>query len=183
MSPVTHLLVGWTVANFADRPRDRALIMLAGVAPDLDGLGAIPEVLTAGSANPLPWFTEYHHVLGHNVAFAATVAIIVWIWSRDWRVMALASVSFHLHLLGDVVGARGPDGYAWPIPYLLPFSQRGQWEWSGSWALNAWPNVLITVVLLVLTFYLAARRGFSPLEWFFPKGDKALVHAIRARFP
>lgn len=182
MSPVTHALVGWMCANFAERPRDRALIMLAGVAPDLDGLGVIPEVLTANSAHPLPWFTEYHHVLGHNIAFAFAVTAIIWVWSRDWRVAAVAALSFHLHLFCDLIGARGPDGYAWPIPYLLPFSHRGQWEWSGSWALNAWPNIVLTLVLLFLTFLLAVRRGFSPLEWFSPAADRAFVRVLRQRF-
>ena len=182
MSPVTHALVGWMVANGADRPRDRALIMLAGVAPDLDGVGIVAEVLTAHSSHPLPWFTEYHHILGHNIAFAAVVTAAIWLWSRDWRVAALAALSFHLHLLGDVLGARGPDGYTWPIPYLLPFSHRWPWEWSGQWALNAWPNIALTIVLLIATFYLAVRRGFSPLEWFAPAADHALVRTLRARF-
>jgi inner membrane protein len=183
MSPVTHLLTGWMVANFADRPRDRALIMLAGVAPDLDGLGIIPEVLTVHTSFPLPWFTEYHHILGHNIGFALAVTIAIYIWSRSWKVTLLAALSFHLHLLGDVIGARGPDGYSWPIPYLLPFSSAWPWEWSGQWALNAWPNFLITFALLFTTFYLAAKRGFSPLESVSRKADTAFVSTIRARLP
>ena len=182
MSPVTHLLAGWMVANFADRPRDRALIMFAGVAPDLDGLGIVPELLTAHSSHPLPWFTEYHHILGHNIGFALLVAALVWLLSRDWRVMAFAAVSFHLHLWGDLVGARGPDGYSWPIPYFLPFSHQWQWEWSGQWALNAWPNMLITILLLAITLYLAVRRGFSLLEWIAPRVDQAVVQVLRVRF-
>ena len=43
MSPVTHFLVGWMVANTGGlNRRDRAAISLAGVIPDIDGLGAIP---------------------------------------------------------------------------------------------------------------------------------------------
>ena len=83
MSPVTHFLVGWMVANVpassgprAIGRRERAAIALAGVAPDLDGLGAIPEVLTKHSAHPLLWFTDYHHVLGHNLAFALVVGLL-----------------------------------------------------------------------------------------------------------
>ncbi len=78
MSPVTHFLVGWMVANVPARigRRERAAIALAGVAPDLDGLGAIPEVLTRHSAHPLLWFTQYHHVLGHNLVFAVVVAAV-----------------------------------------------------------------------------------------------------------
>jgi inner membrane protein len=182
MSPVTHALVGWMVANYADRPRDRALIMLAGVVPDLDGLGIIPEVLTANSSHPLPWFTEYHHILGHNIAFAALTAMVCFVMTRSWKTTALATFAFHLHLLCDVLGARGPDGFSWPIAYLLPFSDRWQWEWSGQWALNAWPNMVLTMVLLLVTFYLSVRRGFSPLEWFAPAANRAFVRTLRSRF-
>lgn len=171
------------VANFADRPRDRALIMLAGVAPDLDGLGIIPEVLTAHSSHPLPWFTEYHHILGHNIGFAIAVTIAIYLLTRSWKSALLGALSFHLHLFCDVIGARGPDGFSWPIPYLLPFSQAWQWEWSGQWALNAWPNFLITGVLLISTFYLAAKRGFSPLEYLSARADNAFVKTLRTRFP
>jgi hypothetical protein len=95
----------------------------------------------------------------------------------------LASLTFHLHLLCDVVGARGPDGYQWPIPYLLPFSSSVQWTWHGQWALNAWQNMLITVAALIATFILAHRRGYSPLEMISAKVDRIVVQAIRNRFP
>lgn len=187
MSPVTHFLVGWMVANVPSRVgrRERAAIALAGVAPDLDGLGAIPEFLTKHSSHPLLWFTEYHHVLGHNLAFAVIVAVVCFAVARQrrWLTALLAFVSLHLHLLGDVVGARGPDGYQWPVPYLAPFSERWTWTWSGQWALNAWPNFVITGVCLVLTFYLAWRRGYSPIEMVSPRADRAFVAALRARFP
>ena len=138
MSPVTHLLAGWMVANFAGRPRDRALIMLAGVAPDLDGLGIVPELLTSHSAHPLPWFTEYHHVVGHNVGFAlATTLLVYFLTKRSFPAAMLTALSFHLHLLCDLLGARGPDGYSWPIPYLLPFSNHWQWEDRKSTRLNS----------------------------------------------
>jgi inner membrane protein len=58
MSPVTHFFSGWVLANCANLNRkDRALVTLACVIPDIDGLGIIPEVLTRNSAHPLLWFT------------------------------------------------------------------------------------------------------------------------------
>ena len=40
MNPVSHLLTGWVVANTVDlKARDRALVTLAGVVADIDGLG------------------------------------------------------------------------------------------------------------------------------------------------
>lgn len=58
MSPVTHFLSGWVLANCAKLDRkDRALVTLACVIPDIDGLGIIPEILTRNSAHPLLWFS------------------------------------------------------------------------------------------------------------------------------
>ena len=94
----------------------------------------------------------------------------------------LALVSFHLHLLGDIVGARGPDGDQWPIPYLLPFSHTWQLAWPGQWELNAWPNFLITILLLSLAFHLAWRRGHSPLELVSTRANGEFVTALRDRF-
>lgn len=92
-------------------------------------------------------------------------------------------MTFHLHLLGDLVGARGPDGYQWPIPYLLSFSDAWQWTWQDQWALNAWPNFVITIAMLVVTLYLAWMRGYSPVEMASSAADRTFVGALRHRFP
>jgi hypothetical protein len=43
---VTHLLVGWTLAEHTTKsPRDRALITWASVVPDLDGLGLLVDFI------------------------------------------------------------------------------------------------------------------------------------------
>jgi hypothetical protein len=185
MSPVTHFLAGWMVAQFVDgdHSRDRAVVALAGVAPDLDGLGIVPEVLTRNSSHPLTWFSEYHHVLGHNLGFClATAAVAYWLGGRRWKSVALAIVAFQLHLVCDLVGARGPDGYQWPIPFLSPFSHAMQLTWSGQWSLNAWQNFCITIVLLVTTVWLAYRRGWSPVGIFSAKADRVFVETLRRRF-
>jgi len=101
---------------------------------------------------------------------------------RRFTAAALALLSFHLHLFGDLLGSRGPDGYQWPIPYLLPFSDAWQLAWDGQWALNAWPNVAITIALLGLTLYWAWKRGFSPMEIVSRTLDQAVVVALRRRF-
>ena len=95
---------------------------------------------------------------------------------------ALVGVSFHLHLLCDLVGARGPEGEQWPIPYLLPFSRAWDLTWSGQWALNAWPNFVLTLAALAATLFWAWKRGYSPLEIFSTRADRALVAALRRRF-
>lgn len=186
MNPITHFLIGWTVANIDDQltRRERAIITLAGVAPDIDGFGIITELLTRDSDHPLLWWSEYHHVLGHNLGFGLLVTSMSFLLAtRRWKTAFLAFLSFHLHLLGDLIGARGPDGYQWPIPYLLPFSGVWQWTWQGQWEFNAWPNFVITGVVLIITFYLAWKRGYSPLEMISTSADKAFVKTLRHRFP
>lgn len=183
MSPITHLLTGWLLANSAglDR-RERTIVTVGAVIPDIDGLGIVAEVLTRKTEHPLLWFSEYHHVL-HNIGFAAVYsALVIALARRRARTALLACAAFHLHLFCDLVGARGPDGDQWPIPYLLPFSNACQLAWDGQWALNSWPNFLVTGAALVLTFYLAWVRGYSPIEMVSPKADSAFVRAIRNRF-
>jgi inner membrane protein len=184
MSPVTHFFTGWVFANCFDlRRRDRALVTLACVAPDIDGLGIIPELLTRNSAHPLFWFTLYHHSL-HNLAFALVIAAIAFaLATQQLKTGLLALLSFHIHLFEDVLRSRGPDGYQWPIPYLAPFSSSLQLVWRGQWGLNAWPNVVITIVLLLISLWLAWRRGFSPLEMVSARADSALVTALQQRYP
>jgi len=185
VSPITHFFMGWAVANTVPSltPRERAMVTWAGVIPDIDGLGIIPEKLTQHSAHPLTWWSDYHHVLGHNLGFALVVSVLAAILAtHKGKTAVLVFLSFHLHLLADLVGARGPDGDQWPIPYLLPFSDRWQLTWSHQWALNAWPNVVITATLIVLAIVLAWRRGFSPVELSSQKADRIVVSTLRKRF-
>lgn len=178
--------MGWALANAVPsltKP-ERAFVTWASVVSDVDGLGIIADKLTQHSDHPTDWFGKYHHVLGHNLGFALVVAAIAAICTqRKLKMTILVLLSFHLHLLADLVGARGPDGYQWPIPYLLPFSNRLQLTWSGQWALNAWPNFVITGALIVIAVALARQRGFSPLEMVSAKADAALVDVLRRRFP
>jgi hypothetical protein len=183
MSPFTHALVGWTVANAAPLSRrDRAIIMAAGVISDIDGLGILLDLITRHSPHPTYWYDQFHHMLGHNVCFALVTATLAFCFAYQRSlVAALSLLSFHLHLLGDLVGSRGPDGYQWPIPYLAPWSDAWQLTWHGQWALNAWPNFLITGVLLAAMFYLAWQRGYSPVGILSTKADTAFIVALRAR--
>jgi len=179
MSPVTHFFTGWVFANCFDLGRrDRAIITLACVIPDIDGLGIIPELLTRNTDHPLLWFSEYHHSL-HNLSFALLIGATAFaLGTQRWKTFLLSFLSFHLHLFEDVLGSRGPDGYQWPIVYLAPFSSLTL-TWHGQWGLNAWPNVLITVVLLLITLCVAWYRGFSPVEIFSAKADRSVVAALR----
>jgi inner membrane protein len=183
MSPVTHFLTGWVLANTIEfSPRERAIVTLACVAPDVDGLGIIPELLTRHSSHPLLWFSLYHHAL-HTLAFSLMIAAIAFSLSEQrWKTAAFALLSFHIHLFEDLLGSRGPDGDQWPIPYLSPFSGRLNLNWQHQWSLNAWPNFVITLALLSTTIYLAWRKGFSPVEMISGRADNSVVSALRHRF-
>jgi LexA-binding, inner membrane-associated putative hydrolase len=185
MNPVEHLLIGWCVANTSSRltSRDRLLITVAAVVPDIDGLGMLAEIPTRNTVHPILWWTDYHHILAHNVAAAVMVTLLAFTLARTrWLTAFLALISFHTHILGDVIGARGPDGYQWPIPYFLPFSRTPELTWDGQWALNAWQNMVITGCALLISIYLAWRRGFSPLEMFSKRVDAVFVSTLRQRF-
>jgi hypothetical protein len=220
MSPVTHFFAGWLLASVspAGRPttltlREKALVVAAAVAPDIDGLGIIPELLTRNSSHPLLWFSEYHHSL-HTLAFALVCTLSAYLvagpfapartlatsgYSSDftfgpairkpqpsnqrspshpWLTALLVFISFHLHLLCDLIGARGPDGDQWPIPYLKPFSNSIQLTWHGQWALNAWQNFVITGFLLAATFWIAWRHGNSPLELVSERANKRIAKVL-----
>ena len=186
MNPFTHFFASWCLANTGDfEQRDRMLITLAGVAPDIDGLGGIAYVLTKDSVAPSMLFHDYHHVLCHNllacVVFTAVVAIL---FAKRKKMAALfIFLSYHLHMFCDILGSRGPDGFQWPIPYLLPFSDKLQLTWSGQWQLSAWPNVALTVILMISSFVLAWKKGFSFLEMISAKADEIFVKSLYRRFP
>src|SRR5437016_5623592 len=117
MNPITHFLMGWAVANSAPSltKRDRALVTLASVIPDIDGWGIVADWATHGTHHPPDWWGRYHHLLCHNIGFARLALASAALFARQrLKTTLLVFVSFHLHLLGDLVGARGPDGDQWP---------------------------------------------------------------------
>ncbi|MBN1625579.1 MAG: metal-dependent hydrolase [Deltaproteobacteria bacterium] len=185
MSPITHFLTGWLVANTSKAgKRERMLITIAGIIPDVDGFVIIGDFLTRNSNHPLHLWGDFHHVLAHNLGFAILVTIVGYLLAKKRKITTafLVWISFHIHLLGDILGGRGPEGYQWPIPYLLPFSNSWQLAWKGQWALNAWPNFIITGVALFFTLFLAWKRGFSPLEMISCKADKLFIKTLHKRF-
>jgi LexA-binding, inner membrane-associated putative hydrolase len=225
MSPVTHFFAGWLLASVSPNGRattltrrEKALVVVAAVIPDIDGLGIIPELLTRNTSHPLLWFSQYHHSL-HTLAFALVCTLAAYLiavpmapartfaasspfsdftfgpdirkprpsnrrsTSHPWLTALLVFISFHLHLLCDLIGARGPDGDQWPIPYLKPFSNAVQLTWHGQWALNAWQNFVITGCFLAATFWIAWKYGSSPVELVSERGNRRFVDALKNRLP
>jgi hypothetical protein len=190
MHVVTHLLCGWAVAETASvfKPlaaRDRALVAWACVAPDVDGAGLLVDwanrILGRVGTD---YYETWHHVLGHGGAAGLLVTLSAACLARDrWRTAALALLSFHLHLLGDLAGSRGSSALdIWTIPYLAPFAMQPALSWDGQWPLTGWQNTSLTVVLMGLALTLAVRRGYSPVSLISVRADRTFVGALRQRF-
>ncbi len=184
MSPVTHFLISWSVANISKvSKKERAVITVAGIIPDIDGAGIIFDFLRSSRELHLELWTRYHHVLGHNIGFGIFLMLTAFALStRRITVSFLVMISFHLHLICDLLGSRGPDGYQWPSSYLLPFSDIWQWQWAGQWDFNSWQNFVITGAAALHMFYIAWKNEVSPAEFISSRANTSVVNALRKRF-
>jgi hypothetical protein len=179
MNIITHALVGWCFGRqISEKPKDALLLFAASVAPDIDGIGALVDIFNGGEA---VWFSSLHHKFGHNIFFCLALMPIIWHFSRSARLTIWSAVIFHFHLFCDIIGARGPDGYQWPIYYLYPLSDY-EIVWSGQWQINSWPNIQFTIFLLILFLFQSARTGFSPIGFISLRADRAFVDTLRRRF-
>jgi inner membrane protein len=188
VSPITHLVASWLVATVAvDNRRDRVLVTLAGVAPDLDGLGAVVDVVgsaISGKPDTFYYYQQYHHVLLHGWPGAVVTSLLLLIFARKkLPVFFWCLATYHLHLLCDLIGSRGPDpGDLWPICYSEPLFRHPIWFFKGQWRLDGWQNMLFSAGMLVISGWVAAKRGFSFLEIFSDKMDRAVVPVLRKWF-
>jgi LexA-binding, inner membrane-associated putative hydrolase len=165
MSPETHLFASWIIAAKTTRNlRDSRLVTLAGILPDADGLGLIVDMFTnwrGGWQSSL--YAQYHHFLLHGAFGAIVIAGTLAFFARDrWRVLLLALLTFHVHLLCDLLGSRGPSVQElWPIYYFGPFTRHHEWLWAGQWRLDGWQNRYLSAALMLWSLWIAAKRGDS----------------------
>lgn len=185
MSPVVHLIGNWLVASATtNNPRDRKLVTLAGVLPDADGLGVIPDVVgswISGKECTFQYYQSYHHSLLHGWPGAIVVSILLTIFARQrWRVLLLCLFTFHLHLLCDLLGSRGPDaGDLWPICYSEPLFRHPIWFWKYQWQLDGWQNKTIFLAVFGAVLLVAVRKGCSFVEIFSSRADAVVVPVLR----
>ena len=141
---LTHIGLSWIVASLGRRSvRDRWLITLAGVLPDFDGAG----ILWSEDA-----YLVAHRAVGHGLVFALVWLALTLARADERRSTAvLAALSFHLHLLLDLVGTGGL-----PIRYFWPFSERG-WSYAGRWTLASWPNAIVMILTLLGVLWVGWR--------------------------
>ncbi len=183
MSPETHLLASWIIAGGAtDNRRDCRLVALAGLLPDLDGLGVLVDMGTqALGYKGTHLYGQYHHLLLHGLFGGVLIALSMACFAqRRWRVALLALLVFHLHLLCDLAGSRGPSpSDLWPIFYLGPLSTHPMWLWKGQWRLDGWFNRYFTVALFLWSLWLALPRGYSFVGVFNRRVDEMFVGVLR----
>jgi inner membrane protein len=183
VNPLTHLLASWIIAaKTTDNLRDRRLVTLAGVAPDLDGLGIFADYAHgAYITGKFYYYPQYHHMLAHGLPAAIICSTIMAVLARrHWRVFWLSFLTFHLHLLCDLVGSRGPDkNDLWPIYYFAPWRMHPTWVWRHQWPLNGWQNWLITMVLFSWALWLAVKIGDSFVGVINRRFDRIFVSVLQ----
>lgn len=181
MTPDAHLLMSWlSSVEIFEKRRERALVALSGVAPDLDGLGLISDMLTGTTT----YYWQYHHYLGHSILSAFVIASIVSLFATSQRLLVwlFSFALVHVHILCDVIGSKGSDGYHWPVFYLYPFNPTFALTWEYQWELNAWQNHLILIVLLLLCLYYAYSKKISFLEIFSQRVDREAFKMYKKYF-
>lgn len=144
MSPLTHFLGSWLIATATTQsPRDRPLITLAGMLPDLAGLGLWADVAQAAATSGETTYHYYHcfhHLLLHGWPDALLVTTVLASLARDrWHTAGWVFLTFHPYLLCDLLDSRGPSSAdLWPICYSEPLFRHPIWIWRGQWKLDSW---------------------------------------------
>lgn len=183
MTPGAHFLASWVCATSLDLGRrERRIVTLAGVLPDLDGIGVAGDLITRGRTE---YYATFHHLLCHNLVFAILLSALAGILVKGHRARAFGwtFLMVHGHLLLDLLGSKGRDGYAWPIPYLVPFSRTFELSWRGQWYLDGWQNLLFLAAGFGRSAIMAGKQRRSFVEVISPWLDRNLFLAVARRWP
>lgn len=167
-----------------NNPHDRKLVTLAGIIPDADGLGIVVDVvagLISGKEVTFHYYQQFHHLLLHGWPAAFTIAMLLACFARNrLRVVIFGLLTFHLHLLCDLIGSRGPSiGDLWPICYSEPLFRHPIWFWKKQWPLDGWQNQTVFLVVFVLALWQATKRGYSFVEVISQRLDSIFVGVMR----
>ncbi len=183
MSPITHFLVGWVaLERLLPSRRDKAAVCLSGVAPDLDGLGIVVDVVTrVGGLAHTDYYQQFHRLYGHGLLAAIFISLVVAGFAHQRRRAALlALAAVHLHFLCDLLGSRGSTADdIWPIYYFSPMLLEPQWSLSFQWPLVGWQNLVISGVLIFLAISRATVTGYSPVFLFSQWADVIFTGVVR----
>lgn len=183
MSPGQHFIISWVVANSVELDRrSRVCITASGLLPDLDGIGAVVDKVGPYFDHHTTLYAQYHHVFGHNLLAGFLLSLgFAYLCQKKLIVFSLCFLAFHLHLLGDLSGSMGPDGFQWPIYYLYPFVPAYELTWSGQWELSSWRNSAIGIFFFSVALLLARYRHVTFFEIVSLKVEKTVAEIARKR--
>lgn len=135
----------------------------------------------AGKSTEFHFYHQFHHVLCHGWPAALVLCSLLAAFGKDrWRVLAFCLVTFHLHLLCDLLGSRGPSlSDVWPINYGEPLFRHPIWIWRAQWRLDGWQNGVLFVLLFAGALRRSVRFGHSFAEVLGPKADETFVRVLR----
>jgi len=192
VSPAAHFIGSWLVGSLATKnPRDRKLITLAGILPDVDGLGMVVDVAKGvffDAPTTYQYYHKFHHILCHGWPAALVICgFLAWFANLRLRTFGFCLLTFHLHLLCDLLGSRGPSpADLWPICYSEPLFRHPIWFWKGQWRLDGWQNFIVFVIIFFSALWQSVRLGNSFVEVFSRKADEIFVRVLKkwsAAFP
>ena len=167
MSPIIHGEIGWLCGAHLPRKRDRVVVTLASLLPDVDGVGLLVSQ---------ELYAAWHHKLAHGALAGVLFPVIALAITKNRHAAALTFLSFHLHVLADLVGS----GPGWPIFYFWPWSLT-EWLPSWQWDLASWQNAVIGMAITFTALGMALKRGRTPVELFSSRADAAIVKTLVAR--
>jgi LexA-binding, inner membrane-associated putative hydrolase len=165
-----HITLSFLLAQFGVQEEygwaGTALVIAAGVLPDLDGIGVI-----------FGWrfYQRYHRVLGHGLPLTLfgpplLAGLGAWLFGVDFLPLwAWCQVSLVGHLVTDVLF------YRWPVQLLWPISSRG---WEGG--LVGWNDLIPTFFLYTASVVALIWPGIASLAAALGIGGMVLYLLLRA---
>jgi membrane-bound metal-dependent hydrolase YbcI (DUF457 family) len=161
---VGHAQVGWFLARAGGlEERDRRLVTVAGVLPDLDAV-----TLLGG----LDSYLGGHHVYLHNLSAAVVLPLAVAAFARRRAVTCFAALAaVLLHFLSDGFGLL-------ELRPLWPFSTALWWPNQARFAVAFASEVAVPFLLLAWSAAVFRRERVSVLESLSPRLDARLARFL-----
>jgi hypothetical protein len=164
MLPLVHGLLAWFLAVvILKNVNDRRLVIVAGVAPDLDGIFMLFNQ---------DLYYQFHHTFAHSYVFGIMMALTAGVLGiKKKKVFIVAVGTFSLHLITDIIGAT------WAVYPLYPFSNLGltigiYLSYDVIYQFINPPVLLLSLVTVICVAYF---KEFSPVEFISEKLDKTIV--------
>jgi membrane-bound metal-dependent hydrolase YbcI (DUF457 family) len=166
MSPLVHGLAVWLIALiFVANVNDRRLIVIAGVAADIDGVFILFD---------RDLFSLYHHTFGHSFVFGLLVALTAGMLAKNkFRTGTGAIAAFSGHIFLDLIGSNLPMKIFYPLDPIR-ISLNSILSKAIIYELILPLSFVIVITIVAIVVYL---REISPLEFISAKLDKKIVRA------